>query len=204
MLLDGRDLTPAPLETAGPDNYTWAKHGTGGSIAGYVFKTKKDFAEQIRRDYPNGAPTCDITGAPIYQGINCAIGWDGFGWYGTPPQRFPHIGNVRFGERVELGSNVTIDRGSIEDTIIGNDVKIDNGVHIGHNAIIGDESILTAHCVIGGSALLGKRVWVGLGAQIKNQIQIGDDAVIGMGAIVVKDVPPGVTVVGNPAKELEK
>jgi UDP-3-O-[3-hydroxymyristoyl] glucosamine N-acyltransferase len=83
-------------------------------------------------------------------------------------------------------------------------VKIDNGVHIGHNAHIGRESILTAHCVIGGSAKLGKRVWVGLGAQIKNQITVGDDAVIGMGAIVVKDVPAGVTVVGNPAKELEK
>jgi len=196
-------LSPAPKETADYWNYTW--HNGKGDYpinAGYVFKSKELMAEQINSDYPSGKPLV-IKGCPERLGENSVIGGDGFGWYGTPPKRFPHIGGIVFGEEVEIGSCTTIDRGSLGDTVIGSYVKIDNGVHVGHNAVVGDRSILTAHCIIGGSASIGEDCWIGLGAIIKNQIKVGDGATVGMGAIVVKDVPAGVTVVGNPARILE-
>ena len=196
-------LTPATKDTAGPLNYTWYNgKGRYPLDAGYVFSAKDEFAEQIYKDYPDGRRLY-LPGQPDRQGDYCVIGGDGFGWYGNPPKRFPHIGNVTFGEGVELGSCVTIDRGSVGDTIIGSYVKIDNGVHVGHNVAIGARSILTAHCNIGGSVEIGEDCWIGLGAQIKNQIRIGAGATVGMGAVVVRDVPHGVTVVGNPARILE-
>ena len=203
MMHLGHFLAPATKEDAGPDNYTWWNgKGDYPIKAGYVFLTKGGMADQIYEDYPDGREL-RFKGRPPRYGENTVLGGQGFGWYGTPPKRFPHIGGIRFGREVEIGSCTTIDRGAIGDTIIGSYVKIDNGVHIGHNANIGDRSILTAHCVIGGSAVIGEDCWIGLGAQIKNQIKIGDGVTVGMGAIVVKDVPDGVTVVGNPARTLE-
>ena len=173
MILRGKLLTPAPKDEAEHYNYTWWNgRGRRPAQAGYTFLTKDDFAEQIYRDYPNGVAV-EIRGWDFKAGDFCAIGRDGFGWYGNPPKRFPHVGHVAFGTGVELGSLVTIDRGSIGDTIIGDHVKIDNGVHVGHNVVIGARSLLTAHCNIGGSAQIGEDCWIGLGAQIKNQVRIG-------------------------------
>lgn len=201
---DGVWLAPATKGTAGPLNYTWYNgKGDYPVAAAYVFTTKEGFADQIYRDFDGNLPPPRITGGAVSRGENTVIGGPGFGWYGDPPVRFPHIGGVRFGDSVEIGSCVTIDRGSIDDTSIGNYVKIDNGVHVGHNASIGDSTKLAAHCVIGGSAKIGAYCWIGLGAQIKNQITIGDHVTVGMGAIVVKDVPDNVTVIGNPARIME-
>ena len=199
----GIKITPATKGDAGPYNYTWF-NGVGEypSQAGFVFDTKEEFAEQIYADHPRGLPRVQVFGMAKLQGHYSVIGGDGFGWYGSPPKRFPHIGGVKFGRNVEVGSCVTIDRGSVGDTVIGSYVKIDNGVHVGHNAVVGDRSILTAHCIIGGSAVIGEDCWIGLGAVIKNQITVGDGATVGMGAIVVKDVAPGATVVGNPARPM--
>jgi len=204
VIFDGVNLTPATKEEAGPGNYTWWNgKGEYPIEARYVFTTKEAMAEQVYRDFNGKLPPPRIINGPVSRGENTVIGGNGFGWYGDPPVRFPHIGGVRFGDSVEIGSCVTIDRGSIDDTSIGNYVKIDNGVHVGHNASIGDSTKLAAHCVIGGSAKIGAYCWIGLGAQIKNQITIGDHVTVGMGAIVVKDVPDNVTVIGNPARIME-
>ena len=203
MMYRRNRLTPAPKEDAGPLNYTWWNgKGRRPAQAGYIFNTKADMAEQIYRDFPDGVPV-QILRWPEYVGEGTVIGGPGFGWYGKPPRRFPHIGGIVFGEGVEVGANSTIDRGSLGDTIIGDNVKIDNGVHVGHNARVGARSLLTAHCVVGGSAEIGEDCWIGLGAQIKNQIRIGSGVTVGMGAIVLRDVPHGQTVVGNPARVLE-
>ncbi len=204
MIVNGRELTPAPSSLSGGYNYTWYNgKGDYPQFAAHVFSTKREMAEQVYEDFEeDGLPEVVITGEPDYVGENTVIGGPGFGWYGTPPKRFPHIGGVHFNPGVEIGSNVTIDRGALGNTMIDFDVKIDNGVHVGHNARIGAESILTAHCVIGGSVVIGRNVWVGLGAMIKNQIRVGDDATIGMGAIVIRDVPAGETVIGNPARPI--
>jgi len=167
-----------------------------------VFTSKWEFADQVNLDYPDGVPVEIQGGEPTFVGEGTVIGGPGFGWVGQTPRRFPHIGHVWIGYGVEIGSNVTIDRGAIGHTVIKDYVKIDNGVHVGHNASVGSRSLLTAHCVIGGSARIGEDVFVGLGALIKNQVTVGDRATIGMGAVVIKDVPQGATVVGNPARPI--
>ncbi len=206
MRLNDLELTPAPSKRAGPSNYCWwneePRYQPLGN-PGWVFLTKEGMADQIREDYPDGRRPI-ITGEPATIGEGTVIGGDGFGWLKglVGWQRFPHIGGVWFGFNVEIGSNVTIDRGALADTEIGTGVKIDNGVHIGHSAWVGKDTLITAHAILGGSTTIGFDCWIGLGAIIKEHVVIGDGAIIGMGAIVLEDVPAGETWVGNPARKL--
>ena len=116
--------------------------------------------------------------------------------------RFPHYGKTIMGKDVEIGEHVCIDRGALGNTIIGNGVKIDNLVHIAHNVEIGEHSLIVAGTVLGGSCKIGKRCFIGMSASIKNGVVIGDDVTIGMGAVVLRDIPDGETWVGNPARKL--
>lgn len=93
-----------------------------------------------------------------------------------------------------------MDRGTVNDTNIGNGVKIDHMCHIGHNSIIGDGSIITANVTLCGSTRIGKNVWIGAGSKILNKVTVGNNAYIGLGTIVIKDVPENAVVVGNPGK----
>jgi len=202
MLFDDKELTPKPKYEAGPMNYTWHNgNGPYPTAAAYVFTDKESMAEQINKDYPDGV-TFNLKRQPEHRGLGTVIGGIGFGWYGTPPKRFPHIGGVIIGKHVEVGSNVSIDRGAMGDTVIKDHVKIDNHVHVGHNCVIGEGAILTSHSVFGGSAVIGEGAFIGLGATIKNQVRVGARAVVGMGAVVVKDVEPDTTVIGNPARPM--
>ncbi len=203
-------MTPDISRFAGPDNYCYwngdPRHEPPED-AGKVYRDKAEFAQRIIDDHPNGLPGPIIGGQEYFHGEGCVIGGPGFGWVMLDKlerfwNRFPDIGGVWFGASVELGSNITIDRGSIRDTTIGPGVKIDNGVHVGHNAFIGANTRIAAHAIIGGSAVIGTKCWIGLGAIIKEQLVIGDGATIGMGAIVLKDVRAGETWVGNPARKL--
>ena len=210
MMLNEDYLTPAPSNRAGPNNYTWW-NGEEERFRplihepGFIFLTKEGFAAQIMKDYPEGREV-EIKGSSYSHGFHCVVGGDGFGWVALGEEskwtRFPHIGGVWFGHNVELGSNVTIDRGALADTEIGSGVKIDNGVHVGHSAYIDASTRIAAHAIIGGSASIGVDCWIGLGAIIKQHVTIGNSAIIGMGAIVLKDVPAGETWVGNPGRKL--
>lgn len=143
----------------------------------------------------------------LYKGQGCRIGYSGFGYErdldGTPI-RFPHYGDVMIGSDVEIGSNTCIDRGTFGYTIIGKGTKIDNLVHIAHNVHIGENCIIVAGTVIGGGVIVGDNVWLGIGSKIREGITIGDGALVGMGAVVVKDVEPHTTVIGNPARVMER
>ena len=136
-------------------------------------------------------------------GKNTVIGGEGFGFAkdGDKWIRMPHQGKVIIGDNVEIGSNCTIDRGCLTDTIIGNGVKIDNLCHIAHGVTIGDNTIITAGTIVAGSVTIGKNVWIAPNSTIKNGVTIGDNVFVGMASNVLKDVPEGVTVYGNPAKE---
>lgn len=145
-------------------------------------------------------------GLGFTHGYSCIIGGPGFGYETDEngmPIRLPHLGNVVIGKNVELGSNVCIDRAVIGSTVIGDNVKIDNLVHIAHGAKIGKNTLIVAGSVIGGSCEIGENCFIGMNASIKNKVKIGNNVTIGAGAVVLKDVPDGETWVGNPARKLE-
>lgn len=131
------------------------------------------------------------------------IGADGFGYERNEDgelEPFPHIGGVWIGRNVHVGANTCIDRGSLEDTIIERGARIDNLVHIAHNVHIGRDTAVIASSMIAGSVRVGDRAWIAPSAAVMNKRTVGDDATVGLGAVVVKDVPAGATVKGVPAK----
>lgn len=131
------------------------------------------------------------------------IGGDGFGFErledGTP-LRFPHLGRVLIGSNVEIGANNTIARGTMSDTIISDNVKTDNQVHIAHNCFIGENALITAAAELSGGVKIGVNCWIGPNATLIQKITIGDGAFIGIGAVVTKNVAEYTLVAGNPAK----
>lgn len=113
---------------------------------------------------------------------------------------FPQIGTVIIEDHVVIGSNTSIDGGALKFTKIGRGTKIDNQVQIAHNVLIGANCIITASVCIGGSCEIGNNVWIGLNASLKNKVKIGDNAFISMGAVVIRDLEAGASVIGNPAE----
>lgn len=133
------------------------------------------------------------------------IGTDGFGYYQDVEgiyKRVPHFGGVRIGNSVDIGANTCIDRGTMGDTCIDDNVKIDNLCHIAHNVHIGENSLVIALSMLGGSAELGKGTYIAPGCLVKNQIMVDEDSFVGMGAVVLENVRKGKIVVGVPAREL--
>lgn len=114
--------------------------------------------------------------------------------------REPHFGGVEIGDRVEIGANTCVVRGTIDNTIISDDVKIDNLCHIAHNVFIGKGSIVVASTMIGGSTRIEENCYVST-STIKNQVHIHENAYVGMGSLVIKDVKKGMLVYGAPAQE---
>lgn len=140
-------------------------------------------------------------------GSGCIIGGEGFGYFKDLDgisQKVPHFGGVIIGKNVEIGANTCIDRGTIDDTVIGDYVKIDNLCHIAHNVIIGDKTKVIALSLLGGSSHLGKSVYIAPGVMVKNQVEIGENCVVGMGAVVLKDIEENQVVLGMPAKSVRK
>ncbi len=138
------------------------------------------------------------------------IGADGFGYERAPDGRlvkFPHFGRVIIEDDVEIGANVTIDRGTLGDTIIQTGSKIDNLVQIAHNVIVGEHSLVIAGAVICGSVRIGARCWVAPNAVLQQKVVIGDGVTIGMGAVVNTSVKNSETMVGytaRPAREAKR
>jgi UDP-3-O-[3-hydroxymyristoyl] glucosamine N-acyltransferase len=130
------------------------------------------------------------------------LGVDGFGFadVGGVPTKVPQIGACVIGKHVEVGANVTIDRGSIGTTEIGDHVKIDNLVQIGHNARIGDGSIVVAQVGVSGSTRIGRGVTLGGQAGIPGHLEIGDGATVAAQSGVFGDIPAGETWSGYPAR----
>tara|TARA_B100001027_G_scaffold201567_1_gene161684 strand:- start:156 stop:1031 length:876 start_codon:yes stop_codon:yes gene_type:complete len=143
-------------------------------------------------------------------GENCiikshvSIGTDGLGFEHEDQKlvKFPQLGNVIIGNNVELGPNSTVRRATLDSTVIGEGSKIGSLVNIGHNSLIGQNCILTCNVITGGSSILGKDVFMGINSIIKNGVSIGDNSKIGMGSVVIKDIPSNVVAFGNPAKKI--
>ena len=134
------------------------------------------------------------------------IGKKGFGFFPDKKKniRYPHIGMVLIGDNVEIGCNNTIDRGSLSNTVIGDNTFIDNQVHIAHNVNIGKNCIITAQVGFAGSTSIGEKVLIGGQAGISGHLKIGNNVQIGGGSGVIKNIPDNSKVMGYPAKDIKK
>ena len=134
------------------------------------------------------------------------IGEAGFGAAGssTGPIDIPQLGRVILQDGVTVGANTCIDRGAFDDTVVGENSKIDNLVQIGHNCVIGRNALIAAHTGISGSVMVGDNVMFGGKAGIGDHIKIGDGARVAAGAGVLADIPSGETWSGYPAKPIRQ
>jgi UDP-3-O-[3-hydroxymyristoyl] glucosamine N-acyltransferase len=115
-------------------------------------------------------------------------------------QKIPHVGRCIIGDDVEIGANTTIDRGSIDDTVVGNGTKIDNLVHIAHNVRIGEKCLIMAQVGVAGSVTIGDGAILAGQAGISGHLSIGAGARLAAQAGVFGDIPAGETWSGYPAR----
>lgn len=130
------------------------------------------------------------------------LGSDGFGFEPTPEgwEKIPQCGTVEVGDDVEIGANVTIDRGRFRATRLGDGVKVDNLVHIAHNVEVGAGTLLLAQVGIAGSSRIGTRVILAGQVGVVGHVEIGDGARVSAQSGVSKSLPGGKDYFGSPAK----
>lgn len=140
-------------------------------------------------------------------GANSVIGAEGLAFgkeAGGAYETMPHLGRAVLAEDVWVGANSTIVKGILTDTIVGRGTKIGNQVNVGHNVRIGENCFIAAASVLCGSSKIGDRVWLAAACVILNKANVGADALVGIGAVVAKDVAPGNHVMGFPARPIPK
>ncbi|MFT8211931.1 MAG: UDP-3-O-(3-hydroxymyristoyl)glucosamine N-acyltransferase [Symbiopectobacterium sp.] len=129
------------------------------------------------------------------------IGSDGFGYANERGNwvKIPQLGTVRIGDRVEIGANTTIDRGALDDTIIGDGVIIDNQCQIAHNVVIGDNTAVAGGVIMAGSLKIGRYCMIGGASVINGHMEICDKVTVtGMGMVMRPITEPGVYSSGIP------
>jgi len=142
-----------------------------------------------------------IIGNEVMIQDGCKIGQKGFGFIPSKEKniKFPHIGKVQIKDFVEIASGCTIDRGSIDDTIIGQNTYLDNQVHVAHNVKIGNNCMIAGQVGFAGSSTIGNNVSIGGQAGVSGHLKIGNNVKIGGGSGVVKDIEDNQVVMGYPA-----
>lgn len=135
----------------------------------------------------------------IYGGAR--IGWDGFGFMMLQGQhkRIPQLGRVIIGNDVEIGANACVDRGALDDTVIGDGCRIDDLVMVAHNVKLGRGCILVSQTGIAGSCTFGDYVVCGGQTGFADHLNVGSGAQIGAQSGIMRDIEPGAVVMGTPA-----
>ena len=143
-----------------------------------------------------------VLGNRVRLKAGAVIGGQGFG-YATGPEghrHLRHVGRCILEDEVEIGSGTCVDRGSLDDTVVGRGTKIDNLVQVAHNVRIGQHCLIMATVGIAGSVRIGDRVIVAGGVGVADHVRVGDGARISAKSAVIGDVPPGATWGGYPAR----
>ncbi|MGH7584427.1 MAG: UDP-3-O-(3-hydroxymyristoyl)glucosamine N-acyltransferase [Gemmatimonadales bacterium] len=143
-----------------------------------------------------------VLGSRVHCKAGAVIAGPGFGYISDQDghHRIPHVGRCILEDDVEVGSNSCIDRGSLDDTVIGRGTKIDNEVHIGHNVHTGERCLIMACVGIAGSTRIGDRVILAGQAGVIDHIEIGDDVKAGARTAIMSNLPAGAVVSGYPAR----
>ena len=168
----------------------------------------------IGKDTIIGAGTRLWSNISIYHncviGENCliqsgtVIGADGFGYANDKGKwiKIPQLGRVIIGNNVEIGASTTIDRGALDDTVIGNGVIIDNQCQIAHNDIIGDHTAVAGGVIMAGSLTIGRHCLIGGASVINGHMEICDQVTVtGMGMVMRPITEPGVYSSGIPLQQ---
>jgi UDP-3-O-[3-hydroxymyristoyl] glucosamine N-acyltransferase len=147
-----------------------------------------------------------VIGEGSYIKSHAVIGEEGFGFEREEngvAYMIPQVGGVRIGKNCLIGSFTCINRGTINDTLIGDNVMLDDHVFIGHNADCRNNVTVTGCANIGAGNTLMDGVWIGPQAALMNgDVVIAKNAMVGLGAVVLKSVPEGKVAFGNPARAL--
>jgi UDP-3-O-[3-hydroxymyristoyl] glucosamine N-acyltransferase len=184
-----------------------AKLGAGVSIgAGCVVGEGVSIGDQSCL-YPGVVvyPGCRIGArAILHSGV--VIGADGFGIAndGGHWVKIPQVGGVAIGDDVEIGANTTIDRGTLDDTVIGDGVKLDNQIQIGHNCRVGAHTAMAGCVAVAGSAEIGSHCSIGAGALILGHLTICDHVTVSADTVISRSIgKPGTYTGMFPADEHE-
>ena len=132
-----------------------------------------------------------VLGQRVVVHSGSVVGADGFGFAPDPQggwHKISQVGGVEIGDDVEIGACTTIDRGAIDNTVIGNAVITDNHVQIAHNAVVGDNTALVAYSGVAGSAILGKNCVLAAGAHVLGHVTLCDNVQVMAHTIVNKDI----------------
>lgn len=137
---------------------------------------------------------------------NTTIGSEGFGFIYTGDELFhlPHVGSILIGNNVWIGSNSTVEKSHIDQTVIEDHVKIDDLVQIGHNTTIKKFTQIAASCIIVGRTKIGKGCWIAPNSVIDIGCEIGDNCIVGTSSLVRTSFPKNSVIIGSPAKLLRK
>jgi UDP-3-O-[3-hydroxymyristoyl] glucosamine N-acyltransferase len=142
---------------------------------------------------PNVSIAHALIGDRVTVHAGCLIGQDGFGFAVDlePRRKLPQIGRVIIQDDVEIGAGVSIDRGGLGDTVIGEGTKIDNQVQVGHNVVIGRHCMLVAQVGIAGDVVVEDHVVLGSQVSVADHLTIGEGAKVAAQSGIVADVPAG-------------
>jgi len=147
-----------------------------------------------------------IIGNDVVIDAGTRIGTDGFAFINTPHghEKILQVGRAILEDKVDVGANVTIDRGALGDTVIGEGTKIDNLVQIGHNVKIGKHCVIVSQVGIAGSSKLGQFVFAGGQVGIAGHLNIGNMVRIAAQSGIARDIEDGQTVMGSPAVPMKE
>lgn len=188
-IADGVSIGPQCVIEAG------AKIGAGsrlgaGCVVGAESVLGQDCLLHARVTLYHGVRVGDR--AILHSGV--VLGADGFGFAPDPFKeegawaKIAQLGGVSIGNDVEIGANTTIDRGALEDTVIGHGVKLDNQIMIAHNCQIGNHTAMAACVGVAGSTAIGERCTIGGAAMISGHLVLGDDVHVSGGTAITSSV----------------
>lgn len=137
---------------------------------------------------------------------NTTIGSEGFSFTFSNDEllHFPHLGTILIGNNVWIGSNCTVEKAQIDNTVIEDHVKIDDLVQIGHNSIIKKFTQIAAGCIIAGRVIIDEGTWVSSNSVIDNGCKLGKNCLVGTSTLIRSDFPDNSKIVGSPGKILDK